>query len=66
MDAEVRKWGGSKAIIIPDAEAERLHIGVGDNVHVEIVKKERKSWFGIFKGAKPFVREEGLLDRDIP
>ena len=66
MEAEIRKWGGSKAIIIPDAEAERLDIGIGDHVQVELTKRQKTSAFGIFKGAKPFVRDEHDLDRDIP
>jgi hypothetical protein len=67
MEAQVKKWGNSKAIIIPNCEAEKWDVKIGDKVDVAITKKTPISGFGILKGKKliPFKRDHGWLDRDI-
>lgn len=60
MEAVVKKWGNSKAIILPEEFAERESVEFGDKVEIIIVGKRKVSAFGIFKGARPFVREDHL------
>jgi bifunctional DNA-binding transcriptional regulator/antitoxin component of YhaV-PrlF toxin-antitoxin module len=67
MEAEIRKWGNSKAIIIPSEEIERFGLGIGDKIDFSITKKEEIDGFGIFKGKKlpPFKRDHKALDREF-
>jgi hypothetical protein len=67
MEAEIRKWGNSKVIIIPSDEVDKLDIDVGDKIDFSITKKEDIDGFGIFKGKKlkPFIRNHLDLDRDF-
>lgn len=60
MEVEIRKWGNSKAIILPSEEAEKMDISIGDKVDVFITKKNSISGFGILKGKKyvPFKRDK--------
>lgn len=62
IHAEVKKWGNSLAFIIPAEKAEELGISAGEHVDAEIRKCERIDGFGLFKGAKPFVREKDSHD----
>lgn len=51
LNARVRKWGDSLAVIIPKEPAEREKLNVGDSVHVKIEKKiDFSDLFGIAKG----------------
>jgi hypothetical protein len=67
MEAEIRKWGNSKAIIIPSDEVDKLDIDVGDRIDFSITKKEELDGFGILKGKKlkPFIRDHQDLDREF-
>ncbi len=65
METEIRKWGGSKAVILPEWLTSRLAIEVGDIVEVEVVKKGKISGFGRFPHAKPFLRETNTLEREF-
>jgi hypothetical protein len=67
MEAEVRKWGNSKAVIIPSEEVDKLELDVGDKIDFSITKKEEIDGFGILKGKKlkPFIRDHKFLDREI-
>ena len=62
---KVKKWGNSLGIIIPAEEIKRVKIKEGDTIDVEVVKKDRVSAFGKYKGIGGFKREEGELDRDF-
>lgn len=62
--SKVKKWGNSLGIIIPAETAKIMSLSEGDVVDVGIIKKERTSALGIFKGARSFKKEEGLLDRE--
>lgn len=63
MEAEVRKWGGSKAVILPEILASRLEIEIGDRVEIDVIKKGKTSGFGKFPSSKPFIRDESDLER---
>lgn len=65
METEIKRWGNSKGIIIPNEFVDRMDLDIGDKVEVQIIKKDKLNAFGIFKGAKPFKREEDYLDRNI-
>lgn len=67
MEAQVKKWGNSKAVIIPSEEVEKWNVNVGDRVDFSITKKEEINGFGIFKGKNlpPFKRDHKLLDREF-
>ncbi len=65
MEAEIKKWGGSKAVIVPDEAASRLGLSVGDKVEFALTKKNKVDGFGLFAGAKVFVRED-RLERNLP
>ncbi|KYK27330.1 hypothetical protein AYK26_03670 [Euryarchaeota archaeon SM23-78] len=67
MEAEVKKWGNSKAVIIPSEEVNKLDVNVGDKIDFSIIKKEEINGFGIFKGKKlpPFKRDHKALDREF-
>lgn len=67
MEAEIRKWGNSKAIIIPGNEVDKLDLEIGDRIDFSINKKEEIDGFGILKGKKlqPFARDHKDLDREF-
>ena len=51
LNAKVRKWGDSLAVIIPKEIAKKEKIGTNDNVHVKIDKEMNfLDLFGIVKG----------------
>lgn len=67
METEIKKWGNSKAIIIPSKEVNKWNVSVGDKIDFFITKKEEIDGFGIFKGKKlpPFKRDHKALDREF-
>ena len=58
MDAEIREWGNSWGILLPKKKLEEIGAKRGDIVKIEIIAKKKIDGFGIYKGAKPFKREE--------
>ena len=61
--AKVRDVGTSLGIIIPKEVANELRIKKGQEIEVGILKKNPKlieKYFGIDKGAKPFVRDRTI------
>lgn len=56
---KAKKWGNSIGVIIPREVAERLEINPGEELDIDVIKKERIDFFGIAKGKglKPFVRD---------
>ncbi len=54
---KARKLGGSIVVRIPKEIVEQEGITPGETVGISI-KKVKKSWFGAFKGLKPFTRED--------
>ena len=62
-DSKIKKWGNLIRVIIPKKDAEKMNLMEREEVSLEIVKKTRIDAFGIFKGAKPFLRDENALDR---
>lgn len=51
LNARVRKWGDSLAVIIPKKIADRERISTNDNVHIKIGKDINfLDLFGIVKG----------------
>jgi len=59
VEVEVKKWGNSKAIVVPANIADNLGIQVGDIVEADIVKRKKATGFGILKHKKykPYKRE---------
>ncbi len=58
LTVKVKKWGNSFGIIIPQKAMDELGISIGEVLDVEIVKKRRRSGFGICRGASPYKEEE--------
>ena len=56
---QAKKWGNSIGVIIPKEIAERIELKPGEEIDVDIIKKERVDFFGIAKGRglRPFVRD---------
>ena len=63
VESYVKKWGNSLCIVIPTQAVKNMKIKEEDRIVVDILTKKRINGFGVFKGAKPFVREEDTLDR---
>ncbi len=63
VESYVKKWGNSLGIVIPTQAVKNMKIKEEDRIVVDILTKKRINGFGVFKGAKPFVREEDTLDR---
>jgi len=57
LTVTLKNWGNSYGIRISKKEANELGLRVGDTLQAAIVKKGQLDGFGIFRGAKPFVRE---------
>lgn len=54
---KARRLGGSIVVRIPKEIVEQEGIAAGETVGISI-KKVKKSWFGAFKGLKPFKKED--------
>ncbi len=51
LNAKVRKWGDSLAVIIPKETADTEKISASDNVRIKIVKQtDLSDVFGLLKG----------------
>ena len=55
---ELKKWGNSLGIIIPKDKIDELGLSEHDFIDIDIIKKEKISGFGIFKGKAPFKRDQ--------
>ncbi|MBI2574590.1 hypothetical protein HYV82_01775 [Candidatus Woesearchaeota archaeon] len=66
MDAKVHKWGGSVGILVSRKQAEILNLREGEDVSVEITKKENplKELFGSGRANK-ITRKEFLEARKL-
>lgn len=62
-ETKIKRWGNSLAIVIPKGHAKEIGLNEGEEVSVDLVKKEKIDAFGICKGAKPFHREHNILER---
>ncbi len=62
-ESRIKKWGNSLGIVISKKAVDELELKEGEKVSVDIVKQKQTSAFGIFRGARPFHREENILDR---
>ena len=62
-ESRIKKWGNSLGVVIPKNTVEEMALKEGEKVSIDIVKKQKISAWGLCKGAKPFQREEGILDR---
>ena len=62
MAAKAHRWGGSMGLLISRKEAEMLNIREGDELLVDIVKKENplKELFGFGKGKTGKTAEEAI------
>jgi antitoxin component of MazEF toxin-antitoxin module len=58
LTVKVKKWKDSFGIIIPKQAVDELGISADEVLDVEIVKKRRRSGFGICRGASPYKEEE--------
>ncbi len=58
IHSEIKRWGNSLALIIPSEKAKDLGLEEGEAVDADIRKCKRIDGFGIFKGGKPFKRED--------
>lgn len=65
VESEVKKWGNSLGIIIPRDAVTSMKLKEKDKISIDLMIKKKVSGFGMFKGAKPFVREEDILDREF-
>lgn len=63
MEVELKKWGHSQGVIIPNEIIRENKLKTGDKLVIISIKKARVSGFGIAKGAAPFVRDDDL-DRE--
>ncbi len=52
MKVKIKKFGDYLGFLIPNDEIYRLNLSEGDEVEIDLVKKERISGFGILKGKK--------------
>jgi hypothetical protein len=57
VELELKKWGNSVGVILPNEEIKELDLALGDKVDISIVKKKRLDGFGIAKGSPSFKRE---------
>ena len=48
----IKRFGNYLGVLIPDDEIYRLNLSEGDEVEVDLIKKERISGFGLWKGKK--------------
>ena len=62
-ESKVKKWGNSLGIVVSREAVEEMRLREGQEVNVQIVKKQKPDGFGICEGAKPFQRDEKALDR---
>ena len=58
LTVKVKKWKDYFGIIIPKQAVDELGISADEMLDVEIVKKGRRSGFGICRGALPYKEEE--------
>lgn len=58
VEAAIKKWGNSLAVIIPKRVTKRLGLNEGAKISIEIRAKKKMDAFGMFKGAKPFEEEK--------
>lgn len=54
---EAKKWGNSIGVIIPKDVAKQLELKPGEELDVDLVKKQRIDFFGKYKGIGHFVRD---------
>ena len=62
-ESRLKKWGNSIGIVIPKKDAEKMGLKAGEEISIDIIKRKKIDAFGMFKGAKPFTRDENALDR---
>jgi hypothetical protein len=58
LTVKVKKWENSLGIIIPKQAVDELGILADKILDVEIVKKRKRSGFGICRGASPYKEEK--------
>jgi PDZ domain-containing secreted protein len=61
--AKVRAVGGSLVVTIPKLAAESESIKKGDKITIDI-KREKKDYFGAFKGIGPFTQKEEMKSHE--
>jgi len=65
VKADLKNWGNSYGIRISKKLADELQMKKGDTMILEVKRKIRQvEGFGMFKGAKPFVRDSDDELRD--
>lgn len=62
-ETKIKRWGNSLAIVIPKESVKEIGLKEGEEISVNLVKKNKVNAFGICKGASPFHREHNLLER---
>mgnify|MGYP001567243309 CR=1 FL=1 len=60
---KIKKWGHSLGAVIPKETVEKMDLKEDEIINIEITRRKRIDGFGILKEAKPFEREEDILDR---
>ncbi|MBS3155869.1 hypothetical protein J4413_01390 [Candidatus Woesearchaeota archaeon] len=63
VESKIRKWGNSLGMILPKKAVDEMELKENQIIKIDIIKKERIKAFGICKSAKPFKREEKIMDR---
>ena len=58
VEAELKEWGNSFAVIIPAEKVKEMKLRKGDKIEIDIVSKKKVDAFGICKGAKPFKEDK--------
>jgi len=55
VNLEVRRWGNSVGVVIPKEVVRKLHVKAGDQVVIDIQKRDNplKELFGSMKFSKP-------------
>ena len=62
VEVELKNWGHSIGVILPKHTLEDLDVEAGDKIEIEVVSKKRVDGFGMFRGARPFEREDDEHD----
>lgn len=65
VKVKLRQIGNSVGFILPQRIVRERKLKKGDEVEVEVIKREKLSFedlFGIAKGTRPFVREHDHRD----
>ncbi len=58
IEVELKEWGNSIGIILPNKRLRKLNLKKGDKIEIEIITKKMVDGFGIAGKAKPLDEED--------